>query len=138
MRFRPLGNRTRIAVIALAVGRFDHVALHEKGRIFHERVQLGRCRIGNQQHIGSLNSFPSCNRRAVKCMSFLEFVQIETRHRHTDMHFLASCIGKTEIDKPDFVFLNHLQDIFCTPGHTFLLNNPVGHGFTVLLQSGVL
>ena len=37
------------------------------------------------------------------------------------MHFLATGIGKTKVDKLSLVFADHFQDIFRCPRHTILL-----------------
>ncbi len=108
IRFSALRDRPWVAVITFAVGRFDHIALHEHRRFFHERIDACGVRIRHQEHVGCFNAFPARDRRAVECMAGLELVDIKMRNRHGHVLFLASCISKAKIDEFDFVFLHHL------------------------------
>jgi hypothetical protein len=58
-------------------------------------------------------------------MAFGEFVFIEMRNRHAHVLFFATCIGKTKINKLDFVFLDVLHDVGDGLGHQFLLDRLV-------------
>jgi hypothetical protein len=51
VRFSALRERARVALVALAVSRFDDVAGQHESRFFVERVDEGRVRVRDQQHI---------------------------------------------------------------------------------------
>ena len=109
--FGALGDRTRVAVIALAVGRLDHVTGQDQGGFVIERINIGRGRIRNQQHVGGLNAFPTGDRRAVEGLAFFELLFAELADRHANVLLLATGIGKTEVDELDVVVLDQLQDV---------------------------
>ena len=106
-----LGDRTRVAVVALAVGRFDHVAGQDQRRFIGERIHARAARVGHQQHVGGLDAFPAGNRRTVKGMAVGKFVVSENLGRHGYMLFLAPGIGKPQVNELDFVVLEHFHDI---------------------------
>jgi len=122
VRFSALGDRTRVAVVTLAIGWLDHVALHEQRGFFHEGVEIGRVRIRNKKHVGSFDSFPAGDGRTVERMTCLELVHVKMRYRNGHMLFLTSCIGKTEVYELDFIVLHHLQDFCGCLCHADLLN----------------
>jgi len=55
----PLGQRTRVALVGLAVAGLDHVAGQDQGRLFKERVDVGRVGIGHEQHVRGFNALPT-------------------------------------------------------------------------------
>ncbi len=116
-----LGDRARVAVVALAVGRLDDVTGQDQGGLVHERVDEGRVGVRHQQHVGGLDALPAGNRRAVECMTFGELVFGEGRDRHADVLLLAAGVGETEVDEADFVLLDQGHDI--GDRHTGLLKN---------------
>ncbi|MNT04833.1 hypothetical protein D3C72_1394260 [compost metagenome] len=120
--FGAFRDRARVAVVALAVRRFDHVALHEQGRFFHERVNIGRVWIRQQDHVGRFNAFPASDRRTVKGVARLEFVHVEVRHGNRHVLLFTTGISKAEINEFDFVFFYHLQDFCGCHCHAYLLN----------------
>ena len=54
-----LGDGARVAVITLAVGRFDHVAGQHQGGFLEERVDERRFGVRQQDHVGSLDALPA-------------------------------------------------------------------------------
>ncbi len=116
VRFSALGQRARVAFIALAVSRFDDVAGQDEGRLFIERVDEGGVRVRDQQHVRCFDALPAGNRRTVKRMAAFELVFIECRHRHRNVLLFAARVGETEVDKLDVFVFDELND--------------VGHGFT--------
>ncbi len=56
-----LGNRARIAVISLAIGRLNHVAGDIENRLIRKWVHAHGVRVGQQHHVGGFNAFPSGN-----------------------------------------------------------------------------
>ena len=111
-----LGDGTRIAVIALAVGRFDDVAGDCQCRLFQERIDERRSRIGQQHHIRSLNALPSGDRGTVEIVTGFELFRAEGFGRHAHVLFLAARVGETEIDEFNVLFLDQLENFFCRHG----------------------
>ena len=102
-----LGQRARVALVGLAVGRVDHVAGQDQRGLFEERVDVGRVRVGHQLHVGRFDALPTGDRGAVEGMARGELVFIEMRNGHGHVLFLAAGIGETEINELDLVFLHH-------------------------------
>jgi len=106
-----LGDGARVAVVALAVGRFDDVAgQHQRGFVV-ERVDEGGFRVGEQNHVGGLNAFPARDRRAVEHVAVLENFFLEGDDGHADVLFLATGVGETVVDEANLVFLDQLRDV---------------------------
>jgi hypothetical protein len=119
--FSALGDGARIAVVALAVGRLDHVTLHEESGLFHERVDVGGVGVRDQQHVGGFDTLPAGDRRTVEGVTGFELIDVEMRNRHGNVLFLATGVSETEVDKLDFVVLHHLQNLCGRPCHANLL-----------------
>ena len=117
-------DRTRVAVIALTVGRIDNVAGKDNGGIVVERIDEGcRC-IGTQLHIGSLNAFPAADGRTVKRLTvFKPFFGIveDDAGGYGKVVLLAFGIGKAQIYEAGFAFFNQFYSVF--DGHLQLLRD---------------
>jgi hypothetical protein len=113
-----LGDRTRVAVIALAVGRFDHVAGDDQRRLVEEGVDVGGGGVGHQQHVGGLDALPAGDRGAVERMAVFELVHAEGGDRHANVLFLAARIGEAEVHELDFLVLDQLE--YVLGGHELL------------------
>ena len=122
-----LGERARVALVALAVGRLHDVAGDVDGRLVHEGIDDGRVRIRHQQHVGGLDALPSGDRRAVERVARLELVDAEVLRRHRDVLLLAARVGETEIDELDVLLLEHLEDVGAGRGHGVSLSWLVVH-----------
>jgi hypothetical protein len=96
--------------------------LHEQRRFFKERVQVGGVRVRDQQHVRCFDAFPASDRRAVECVAGFELVFVEVRDGNGHVLFLATGIGKTQINELDFVVLQHLHYICGGPCHSYLLS----------------
>src|SRR5437016_5580259 len=70
-----LGNRTQIAIVDLHVGPFNGVARDSQRRLIQERIDEGGIRVGKQQHVRSLNTFPSGDGGTIEEVAGLEFVR---------------------------------------------------------------
>ena len=115
-------ERTRIAIVALPVGRLDHVAGDVKRGLVGERVDARRIRIGGEQHVGGLDPLPTGDRRPVECMPVVEFVLGEHLRWYLDVLFLAARVGEPQVDKLDLLVFDGLQYIGrCSSSHAFLL-----------------
>jgi hypothetical protein len=113
-----LGDRTRVAVIALAVGRLDHVAGQDQGGFVEEGVDVGGGSVGHQLHVGGLDAFPAGDRGTVEGVAVFELVHAEGGNRHADVLFLAAGIGEAEVDELDFLLFHHLDNFL--GGHELL------------------
>ena len=120
IRVGALRERARIALVALAVGRLDHVARDVERRLVQERVDVARGGIGHQEHVGRLDPLPPGDRRAVEGVPALELVHHELLGRHGDVLFLAAGIGEAKVDELDVLVLEHLEDVGGA-GHAGLL-----------------
>jgi hypothetical protein len=104
-----LGDRTRIAVVAAAVGRIDDVAGDDDGRLIEEGVNIGGARIGHQLHVRSLNPLPAGDRRTIESVAVLELVFAKSADRHGHVLLLATGIGEAEVNELRLVFLDHVD-----------------------------
>ncbi len=105
VRLGALGERARIALVALAVRRLDHVARDEQRRLVHERIDVGGARIRHQQHVGRLDALPAGDRRAVERMAAVELVLRELPGRHGDVLLLAARVREAKVDELDLLVL---------------------------------
>ena len=116
------GERARVALVTLAVGRLDDVAGDVERRLVHERVEDRGRRVGHQQHVGGLDALPAGDRRAVERVAGLELVGIEVLGGHRDVLLLAAGVGETEVDELDLGLLDHLEDGGASGGHAVSLS----------------
>ena len=112
IRLGALGERTWVAVVALAGRRLDHVAGDDQRVFLAERIHARRGRIRHQQHVRRFDSLPPADRRAVERVTVLELVLLERLGRHRHVLFLALCIGEAQIDEQDLVVRDHFHDVF--------------------------
>ncbi len=115
-----LRERARVALVALAVGRLDHVAGEEQRRLVHERIDARRRGIGQQQHVGRLDPLPPGDRRAVERVAVLELALVEHGRGDGDVLHHAGQVAEPEVDELIRSVGQHLHD-FLGPGHGLLL-----------------
>jgi hypothetical protein len=125
-------ERTRVAVIALARRRFDHVAGDDQRVLFAERIHAGRVRIGQQQHVGRFDALPAADRRTVEGVAVFELFFVEHLGRHRDVLLLALCVRETEVNEEHFVVRHHFHYVLgrrhrCVLLFHAWLNSPSGH-----------
>jgi hypothetical protein len=108
---RALGERSRIALVALAVRRLDDVARDEERRLVHERIDVRRARVRHQQHVGRLDALPPRDRGAVERVPRVELVLGELLRGHGDVLLLAAGVGEAEVDELDLLVLDHLEHV---------------------------
>ena len=119
--FSALGNRTRIAVVRLAVAWLHHVTLQEQRGFFEKRVDVGGIRVGHELHVRSFNALPAGNGRTIESVAGSELVFVECRDWHGHVLLFTTGIGETKVDKLDFVFFHHLHHVGDGLGHQILL-----------------
>jgi hypothetical protein len=112
-----LGQRTRVALVGLAIAGLDDVAGQDQRGFFEERVDVGRVRVRHQLHVRRFDALPAGDRRAVERVAGDELVFVEVRDRHGNVLFLATGIGETEVNELDFVFLHQLHHVGDGLGH---------------------
>eukprot|EP00042_Codosiga_hollandica_P061003 m.922406 g.922406 ORF g.922406 m.922406 type:complete len:463 (+) comp98226_c0_seq1:811-2199(+) len=112
-----LGQRTRIALVGLAVGGVDHVAGQDQRRLFEEGVDVGGVGIGHEQHVRGFDALPAGDRGAVEGVTRRELVFIEMGNGHGDVLLLATGVGEAEVNELDFVVLHQLHHIGDGLGH---------------------
>ena len=100
-------KRSRIAVVTFAGRGLDHVTGKHQGWFIIKRIDESRIGVWHQDHVRSFNTFPAGNRGTIKRVSLGKFVFTESLDRHGYMLLFALGIGKTEINKFDFVFFGH-------------------------------
>jgi hypothetical protein len=100
-----------------AFGGVNDVAGQDQRRLFEERVDVGRVRIGHQQHVRSLDALPAGDRGTVEGMARRELVFVEMGDGHGDVLLLATGVGEAEVHELDFVFLNDVHHIGDGLGH---------------------
>ncbi|MDT4817616.1 hypothetical protein FQZ97_506950 [compost metagenome] len=122
VRLGALGERTRVALVGLAVGRIDHVAGQDQRRFFEERVDVGGVRVGHELHVRGFDALPTGDGRTVERVARGEFVFIEVRHGHGHVLLFAAGVGEAQVDELDLVFLDELEYIGDGLCHQFLLS----------------
>ena len=106
-----LGDAARVAVVGLAAGGIENVAVDDHGRGGEERVHAGRGRVGHQRHVGFVDRPPAGDRRAVEHQPVGEGVLVDQRLIEGDVLPLAARIGEAQVDIFDVIVLDRLQDI---------------------------
>jgi len=104
-------DATRVPVVRLARNRFDDRADEAQGRLGVENIDPCRCRIGNDEHVGSIDRFPATDARTVEAEAFREDLLVIFRERRGEMLPGTGQIGKFEIHEFDLVVFDHLADI---------------------------
>src|SRR5690606_22622614 len=107
-----LGDGTRVAVVALHVGGFDHVASKNECGFLAEGVDAGGGHFGHEHHVRCLDALPAGNRRTIEHHPAFQPFFIHSVCRHREVVFLAKGIGETEVDERHFVVGNHLEYVF--------------------------
>jgi hypothetical protein len=106
-----LGQRARIAVVALHRRRFHDVATQEQRGFLEERIDHRGRRIRHQDHVGLVDALPSGDRGAVEHLSVDEEVLVHHARRDGDVLFLPARIRKAQVAIANFLFLDQLDDV---------------------------
>src|SRR6185312_9486053 len=109
----------RIARVRLLGDRIGHVADQRQRRILRERIELGRRRIGDEQHVRGVDRLPAADRRAVEPEAVLERVFLQLLNRDGRVLPDARQVDELQIDELYAVLLGELEDL--ARGHAVLL-----------------
>ena len=112
IRFGAMRHATRIARIGLHGGRIQHIASQHQGGVSGERIDEGGGRVGQQHHVGVLDTAPAANRAAIEHLAILEQAGIDDRFGEGDMVLHAAHVGKTQVHKFDLVVFDELFELF--------------------------
>jgi hypothetical protein len=90
--------------------RIDHVAQDRQRRCLQERIDHRRRRIRLHQHVGRVDRAPSCDRRAVESVPFLEAL-FEALDRIGQVFPLAEEVDELGVDHLRTVLLHVLLQL---------------------------
>ncbi len=106
MRLGALGERARIALIALHGHRFDDIATQVDRGLFIEGVDHRGRRIRHQDHVRLIDALPAGDGRAVEHLAVLKKTLIHQARRNGDVLFLTNRVSKAEIGEFSLFFLD--------------------------------
>ena len=109
--FGTLGDGARIAVIALHGGGFKHVTDDVQSGLFGERVQFGGSRVRHQHHVRLVDALPAADGGTIEHLAVFEEVFVNLVGRDGYVLLFTLGVGKTQINKLDFVFLDQGQNV---------------------------
>ena len=115
--FRLTRDVTRIPVIPLLRNRILNRAQHDQRRHFEKRIQNGRRRIGDNQHVALVDSRPAADRRSINPKSLFERILRQLRNGIRDMVLQTRYIGKPDIHLPRAFGFGKRQNILRTHGN---------------------
>ena len=112
IRFGAMRHATRIARIGLHGGRVQHIASQHQGGIRGERIDKRGRRVGQQHHVGVLDTAPAANRAAIKHLAVFKQGCVHNRLGEGDVVLHAAHVGKTQVHKFDLVVFDELFELF--------------------------
>jgi hypothetical protein len=124
-----LGDVASVAAIGLTGHRVPDVADQDQRRCGGERVEKGRSRIRDDQHVAFLDLLETTDRRAVESDAFVERICIHRAGRDGEMLPDTRKVGEPQIDHLDLLVLDRFQEI---SGRRTIRN----HGFTPVTGMG--
>ena len=122
-----LGDVPRVTRVALAGHRIGHEAVDHERLAGPERVDVGRRRVGHQDHVRLLDLLEPPDRRAVEAVAVLERRLAQHPRRDGDVLHDAGEVAEAEVDELDALRLDHGQDFGRVPiSHVILLMDAWG------------
>ena len=106
-----LGERARIALVALHGHRLDDVATQADRGLLVERIDHGGRGIGHENHVGLVDALPAGDRRAIKHLAVAEKAGVHEARRDGDVLFLTQRVRKAEIGEFRFFFVDKFNNI---------------------------
>ncbi len=107
--FRALGERARIALVALHGRRLDHVAAQVDRRLLEERIDDGRAGFGHQDHVRLVDALPSGDRGAVEHLAVAEQVLVDQSRGDRHVLLLAARVREAQVRELRLLFFYELQ-----------------------------
>jgi hypothetical protein len=109
--FGLLGGAARVALIGFAGVGLDDRAMQAQRLFGVERVDIGRCGVGHQLHVGGFDRLPAGDRRAVEHEAFFEEVLVDLIGHDGHVLQLAARVGEADVDIGDVLVLDRLQNV---------------------------
>ncbi len=109
--FGALGDGARITLVHLARRRLEHVAENRDGGLREEGVDMRRCRIRHQRHVGRLDALPARDRGPVEGIAVREHGFVDARGVGGHVLHLALGIGEPQVQELDVLVLHDLQNV---------------------------
>ncbi len=122
-RLCPLGYPTRILAVEFAADRIGNIGHDDQRLVGGERIDEGRGRVRQEDHVGGFDRLESLNRRAVKAETLVEGVGFEAARRQTEVLPASGDIGKADIDKVDGLSRNEIDRFLSSLEHRNLPKN---------------
>src|SRR6516165_2083731 len=126
--FRLLRNKARIARVRLAGHWITHVTGETDGRHIGKRIEKGRFRIGDQQHVRLVDGLESADARSVEADTVFKNVFAELVGGDREMLPQSGHIAELKIDDLDLVVLCKFHNIAGSfDGHGYFLREGEQH-----------
>ena len=106
----PLRDAARVFLVKLASHRIGHIADERQRLACVERVDHRCGRVGEQQHVGSVNGLEAPDGGAVKPQTFVEDILVQLAHGHAEVVLQARNIGKSVVDELNAFRLCHCDN----------------------------
>ena len=129
-----LGDRTRIALVALHGRRLNDVTADGDGRIVNKRIQHRGRGFGHQNHVRFIDTLPTGDGRAVKHLAVAKQSFVDRSCGDGDVLFFATGIREAQISPLHFLVLNHLNDITGGHGRSVTSQRFKKHQFNALIM----
>ncbi len=95
------GHIARIPAVGLAAPRLDDVARQDQGRDLERRVDIGRRRVGHEQHVRLVDVLETTDARAIEADAVDEQVFAKILDRDAEMLGLSGQVHETQVDDQD-------------------------------------
>ena len=109
VRLGALGERARVALVALHGGRLDDVAADVDRGLFEERVDDRGAGFGHEDHVRLVDALPAGDRGAVEHLAVAEQVLVHEPRRDRHVLFLAARVGEAQVRELHLLFFDELQ-----------------------------
>ena len=105
-----LGDVPRIAGVLFFRDRIDDVGDHAHGGHLEKRVQDGRLRVRNRQHVGGIDGLPAADRRAVESEPVLEDAIVQRVDRIGAVLPGSEHVAELQVDLLGIVLLHEFEE----------------------------
>ena len=111
IRFRALGERARIAFVALHGGGLDHIAADVDRRLFEEGIEDGGARIERENHVRLVDALPSADGRAIEHLAVAEQILVDEPRWDRHVLLFAARVREAQVRELDLFFFYQFDDI---------------------------